>query len=41
MPLIFSEASLISEHDLVTMLEVSDDEEIITMAESWRWTNAS
>ena len=34
MPLIFSEASLISEHDLVTMLEVSDDEEIIKETEN-------
>ena len=34
MPLIFSEVNLISEHDLVTMLEVSDDEEIIKETEN-------
>ena len=29
MPLIFSEVNIISENDLITMLEVSDDEEIV------------
>lgn len=30
MPLIFSEVNIISENDLITMLEVSDDEEIVS-----------
>lgn len=30
MPLIFSEVNIISENDLITMLEVSDDEEVVS-----------
>ena len=33
MPLIFSEVNIISENDLITMLEVSDDEEVVNEAE--------
>jgi hypothetical protein len=33
MPLIFSEVNIISENDLITMLEVSDDEEVVKEAE--------
>ena len=33
MPLIFSEVNIISENDLITMLEVSDDEEVVSKDE--------
>lgn len=34
MPLIFSEVNIISENDLITMLEVSDEEEVVEETES-------